>query len=80
MLSIILAFLPAILGVIGILMALPFGISKMQLFFTVTAFCGLLSYANRHLEGYYHLVNLPILGAAIVFILFGLLNRKKRKK
>ena len=80
MLGVILAFLPAILGIIGVLMTLPMGISKVQLFFTAAVFCGLLSIANHHGADYYHLVNLPVLGAAVTFIVIGILSRHFKNK
>jgi len=74
----ILAFLPSILSVAAILIALVMGgVDRNQLVLSVFVFSGLVLLANRYLEGY-RMVNLPLMGTAIVFCLLGF--RRKYKK
>lgn len=74
----ILAFLPSILSVAAILIALVMGgVDRNQLVLSIFVFSGLVLLANRYLEGY-RMVNLPLMGAAIVFCALGFRRRYKK--
>ena len=70
----VLTFLPAILSVIVILMSLPWGVTRIQLVLSVFAFSGLVLLVSKYMDGY-RAMNLPFIGAAIVFAGSGLYRR-----
>ncbi|MBQ7679479.1 MAG: hypothetical protein IJT34_06490 [Butyrivibrio sp.] len=75
----ILAFLPSILSIIAILIALIMGgATRTQVVLSIFAASGLVLLASRYLEGY-RMVNLPIMGGAIVFCAIGFARKAKEK-
>ena len=75
----VLAFLPSILSIAAILIALFMGgVTRTQVVLSLFAGSGLVLLANRYLEGY-RMVNLPIMGAAIVFCAIGIYRRSRQK-
>ena len=53
------------------------GVDRNQLVLSIFVFSGLVLLANRYLEGY-RMVNLPLMGAAIVFCALGFRRRYKK--
>ena len=75
----VLAFLPSILSIAAILIVLFMGgVTRTQVVLSVFAGSGLVLLANRYLEGD-RMVNLPIMGAAIVFCAIGIYRRSRQK-
>ena len=75
----VLAFLPSILSIAAILIVLFMGgVTRTQVVLSLFAGSGLVLLANRYLEGF-RMVNLPIIGAAIVFCAIGIYRRSRQK-
>ena len=72
-------FLPAILSIIVMIAIIPMGVRKMQATAAGFVFVGLYLLAYNYM-GFYSMINLPFVGAAVTSVAVRLLMKRREER